>query len=130
VREGIVLIVEDNAAMRGALAETLKVLDYRTLEAGNGLEALKLMEKSEILSAEDPDQRIILVLSDMTMPVMDGQDLLHELRNRGIVTPVILLTGYLSGNELDELKSAGLSGWLIKPVGIDQIATMMDKLLI
>lgn len=123
-------MVEDNATMRTALKETLKVLGYRTLEASHGREALEMIEKSEMISPREHDERIDLVISDMSMPVMDGQELLRELRKRGNTLPVVLLTGLLSNRELEMLREDGLSGWLIKPAGIDQISELLEKLIV
>jgi CheY-like chemotaxis protein len=65
----------------------------------------------------------------MAMPVMDGLALFREMKRRGIGIPVILLSGFLASSELDELRKEGLSGWLMKPADIDQIAGLLWNIL-
>ncbi len=124
-----ILVVDDNLPMRKALTETLKYMKYETLEAGNGLEALELIEK---LRAGDRDHHspvLSLIMSDLSMPVMDGRELFSELIKRKIDLPFVMLSGYLAANALDDLKGMGLSGWLQKPADIEQISTLLDKIL-
>jgi CheY-like chemotaxis protein len=128
-RTDTVLVVDDNIPMRKALTETLRVLNYSAMEACNGAEALEIIEKAEARSNCDPALKITLVISDMAMPVMDGQTLFHELKERGIGIPVVLLTGFMAGSELDDLRKEGLSGWLMKPADIEQIASLLKKIL-
>lgn len=123
------MVVEDNLSMRKALVETLKVLNYQTLEAGNGLEALQLIEQSGAGVQILPEGLISLVLSDLSMPEMDGQELFFEMKRRGHVIPVVMLTGFVVSHELDELTREGLSGWLLKPADIYQIAGLLKKVL-
>jgi CheY-like chemotaxis protein len=124
-----VLVVDDNIPMRKALTETLKVLNYRAIEASNGAEALEIIEKAGTWRGANPPVKIDLVISDMAMPVMDGLALFREMKKRGIGIPVILLSGFLASNELDELRKEGLSGWLMKPADIDQIAGLLWNIL-
>jgi CheY-like chemotaxis protein len=124
-----VLVVDDNIPMRKALTETLKVLNYRYIEAANGAEALEIIEKSEAWQDCGNSVKINLVISDMAMPVMDGLTLFRELKKRGIDIPVVLLSGFLASHELDELRKEGLSGWLMKPADIDQIAGLLWNIL-
>ncbi len=79
----IVLVVDDEEPLRTLLTRTLHTEGYAVLTAKNGQEALN------ILGA----QRVDAVLADITMPVMDGMEMLSRLRQRGDDVPVILLTG-------------------------------------
>ena len=82
--EGDVLIVDDEADMRGLTRHALEKNGWSVVEAANGVEALKAVERSI--------PRVILL--DLTMPVMDGFTFLRELRGRpgcgGV--PVVVLT--------------------------------------
>ncbi len=143
----VVLVVEDEEVVRTALAASLEGLNYRTLEAANGEEALALMEGqadiADVDRASVPDrlpdrtrsmsaasgEQVALVLSDVVMPGMGGLALFRALRERGWRTPVILLTGHPVEKELDELRAQGLSAWLSKPPNIDHLArTVADAL--
>ena len=110
----VILVVEDDAALRTALAEILETLNYQTLQVTNGREALLLMETQ--------GDQIALVLSDVVMPGMGGIALFHALREKGWRTPVILLTGHPLDRELVALQDQGLNAWLLKPPDIAQLA--------
>jgi CheY-like chemotaxis protein len=124
-----ILVIDDNLPMRKALAETLKHLKYNTIEAGNGKEALDLIESLQTVDPGSESTRIALIMSDLSMPLMDGRELFGELKKRKIEVPFVLLSGYLADNALDDLKEKGLSGWLQKPADIEQISNLLDKIL-
>lgn len=117
----VVLIVEDKAALREALKEILEMLDYKVLEAKNGLEALVLMASH--------GEQIALVLSDVIMPEMGGVALLKALRENRWQTPVILLTGHVLKEDYDELQAQGVTAWLTKPPSLDQLAQAIANAL-
>jgi two-component system, cell cycle sensor histidine kinase and response regulator CckA len=110
----LVLIVEDGTVLRTALRETLETLNYRVLEAGNGHEALAIMD-----ALAEP---VALVLSDVVMPGLGGIALLQSLRQNGWQTPVVLLTGHVMDEDHDDLLAEGVSAWLTKPPTLSQLA--------
>jgi CheY-like chemotaxis protein len=124
-----ILVVDDNLPMRKALAETLKHLNYDTIEAGNGKEALELIESLRAGHPGSASSPVALIMSDLAMPVMDGRELFSELKKRNIELPFVMLSGYLANNALDDLKEKGLSGWLQKPADIEQISNLLEKIL-
>jgi CheY-like chemotaxis protein len=127
--DGRILVVDDNLPMRKALAETLKFLNYQTLEAENGLDALKIIELI-ISENQDPGTACLaLVICDLSMPLMNGRELFDELKKRRINIPFVMLSGYMASNELDDLKNKGLAGWLQKPADIGQISRLLEKIL-
>src|SRR4051812_27568346 len=76
------LIVDDDADLRGAVAEQLQSEDFTTLEAATAGEGIKLAQ------AQRPD----LVLLDVDLPDMDGRDACKRMREQGMAAPVIMLT--------------------------------------
>jgi PAS domain S-box-containing protein len=116
----LILVVEDEIMIRRALEESLELLNYKVLVAGNGREALAVFD-------ERPD--IDLVVSDVVMPEMGGLKLLQALNERQIKVPVLMLTGHLMGENLDDLKAQGLTEWLTKPVQLDVLAETVSRLL-
>jgi len=115
----LILVVEDNAATRGALVSSLDLLNYRTLEATNGAEAL------EILTEHDD---IDLVLTDMIMRQMSGADLLRSMEKRQINLPVILLSGHPRDQKIDTLDAIALPyTWLSKPIDLQELAHALAK---
>jgi CheY-like chemotaxis protein len=115
-----VLVVEDNAAARAALADSIELLGYQVLEAANGRDALAIMD-------EHPE--VALVLSDLVMPNMGGQGLFHALRQQGSTVPVVLLTGHPKEKELEDLRAHGLNGWLLKPPSLEQLGDAVARAL-
>ena len=116
-----ILVVEDNATLRETLMDSLELLNYRVLKAASGREALIIMERHA--------DEIALVLTDMVMPEMGGQALFQSLRQRGLNLPVVILTGHLMENELENLKAQGLTGWLFKPPDMEQLAELLARAL-
>jgi CheY-like chemotaxis protein len=122
----IILVVEDDRELRGALAESLAGLGYRTLDAPDGREAMDIFAEQ----AGDPSASgIALVLSDLVMPRMGGQALFHALRQRDPAVKVVLLTGHPMQDELEELGAHGLSGWMLKPPNLEKLAQLLERVL-
>ncbi len=78
-----VLIVDDEAHMRFIVGMTLKDARYKVMEAGSGLEALSFFRTT----------KIDLLISDISMPLMSGLELLRALRGQGYTLPIIFMTG-------------------------------------
>ena len=100
-----VLLVDDHPIFRRGLRELLATQYPKACfgEASNGQEALELM------ATKTWD----LILLDLWMPVLDGFEVLEEMRRRGIATPVLLLS--VCGESLGELAlKAGAAGYLLK----------------
>ncbi|MDY7075515.1 MAG: response regulator [Chloroflexota bacterium] len=112
-----ILVVEDDVAARQALVDSLELLNYRTIAAADGREALELLEQ-----AYSQAEMIALVLSDVVMPGMGGIPLLQALRQRGLTTPLVLLSGHPMEKEMGDLQAHGLTDWLLKPPSLEQLA--------
>jgi PAS domain S-box-containing protein len=116
----LILIVEDHVQMRQFLAEHLSS-QYRVMEAANGQEGLTLAREVH------PD----LILTDMMMPVMSGDEMLIALRADPVCKdlPVIVLSG--RGNEEQRLKMlrAGAQDYLVKPFSPEELQVRLGNLL-
>ncbi len=115
------LVVEDNPELRDGLWEMLSLAGYRVLTASNGGEALHQME---VLS---PD----LILSDITMPEMDGYEFYRRVRERpdGVAIPFIFLTARGDRQDVIKGKNLGVEDYLIKPVTrADLLMAVQSKL--
>ncbi|OAI09734.1 sigma-54-dependent Fis family transcriptional regulator [Methylomonas lenta] len=109
-----VLIVEDDMALSEALCDTLEIEGYRVMSAKNGIEALSQLQK----------HAVGLVVSDVQMPVMDGLQLLNNVRQKFETLPVLLMTAYGTIPRAVEAIQAGASDYLIKPF---EAKTLVDK---
>jgi two-component system response regulator MprA len=110
----LILVVDDEPALRDAVAGLLADAGYRVAVAWNGADALARWER-------DPPE---LVLSDVMMPGLDGLGLVRALRARGDATPVILTSA--AGAPIGG--PAGVA-WLPKPVDPDALLRLVAEQL-
>ena len=115
-----ILVVEDNATVREVLVQSLGLLNYRTLAAADGGEALDAFEQHA--------EEITLVVSDTVMPVKGGVALLNALREKGRMEPIVMLSGH-PFKEDDGLASQGVVARLQKPVSLEQLAQVVAQAL-
>lgn len=120
-RSETILVVEDSPMTRQALVDSLEMLNYRVIVAGNGREALDILQ--------DQTRGISLILSDVIMPEMSGLALLREIIDRKIGIPVVLLTGHSLGKEIEQLRERGLVELLTKPPTLEQISETVKKMI-
>lgn len=85
-----ILIVEDDGALRGALADQFSTRGYKVVQAGDAHDALTKV------GVEKPDALVL----DLMLPIKDGISLLEELRNSGYTAPVIILSNLLGSGDL------------------------------
>ncbi|ABV34800.1 response regulator receiver protein [Shewanella sediminis HAW-EB3] len=116
-----ILAVDDSASMRQMVGFTLKTAGFDVTEASNGDEALKVAQKGEY----------DLVISDVNMPVMDGLTLIRNLRTLPAYkfTPLLMLTTESGTDKKQEGRSAGATGWIVKPFNPDQLLATVRKVL-
>ncbi|GAB4385474.1 MAG: response regulator transcription factor [Phycisphaerales bacterium] len=116
---GKVLVVEDDAAIRRGLLDALKVNNYDTLEAEDGVRGLSLAIGCEV----------DLVLLDIMMPGMDGFEVLRELRKAKPTLPVIMLTA--KGEEADRVRGLklGSDDYVVKPFSIRELLARIEAVL-
>jgi CheY-like chemotaxis protein len=106
-RAGVVLVADDEEAVRSSLAAALREEGFVVDEASNGREVVDL-----VLAAP---QRYALVVLDVVMPVLDGREVLRRLKEEVPALPVLLCTGYESGAE----EASGGAGVLVKPFSLE-----------
>ena len=100
-----ILLVEDDDALREALADTLTLGGYDYLEAASAEAALKLLEQ----------ESVSMVVSDVNMPGMDGHALLRTLRSQYPQLPVLLMTAYGTVQQAVTAMRDGAADYLVKP---------------
>lgn len=116
-----ILVVDDYSTSQRLLGFILRQSDHTVVTAANGLSALeKLAERS-----------IDLVITDLSMPEMDGMTLLQELRAnlQFQKLPVIILTGSAYAQDNTRAKAAGATSFLTKPVESEEMLAMVTRLL-
>lgn len=113
-----ILVVEDDPFVQEMLATILEADGYATEKAGNGLEAL---EKCRA------DRSINLIVSDVNMPVMDGIQLIKEIRQSGMEVPIIMVTGVSSISVAVDALSSGAIDYVLKDEGIEETIIITVK---
>jgi two-component system, cell cycle sensor histidine kinase and response regulator CckA len=118
--QGTILLVEDEDGLRALNARGLTSRGYTVLQAGNGVEAMAVLEKS--------DSKIDLVVSDVVMPEMDGPTLLQELRKRDPGLKIIFVSGYAEDAFQKHLPADGQQfDFLAKPFTLKQLVEKVKE---
>ena len=117
-RAVVLLVVEDDHAMRSLLCDELWDMGYRIVEAADGDEALERIETSS------PD----IIVTDLRM-VAGGLDYVSRLRTMAPGCPIILMTAFGDPKVRSEALRAGVSAFFDKPVRISEIKAAIERLL-
>ena len=117
----LVVVVEDHADSREMYVQYLEMSGFRTAEAGDGQEALRLATELR------PD----LIVTDLSLPGLDGCDLIGRLR-AGVATrdiPIIALTASADLASALRARRAGCSAFLAKPCLPDALVAEIERVL-
>jgi two-component system chemotaxis response regulator CheY len=119
-----ILIVDDSPAMRSFIRRVMKLSGIEVeqyFEAGNGEEGLAQL-------AANP---IDAVLTDINMPVMDGEEFVRKMRADGAhqSTPVIVISTDATTHRIQTMQELGAVGYLQKPFGPEQLRNELDRVL-
>lgn len=117
MRKKNLLFVDDDAEMRELVKDFFQTEGYRISFAENGKEALRLIDETEYDA----------VITDLRMPEMDGLDLLHEIRTKEPVLPVILITAFGTIETAVEAIKEGATNFIPKPFKLNTFKTIVDK---
>ena len=109
-----ILLVDDDPGVRYALTEVLADRGYRVVAVDSGLRALTALAGVDV------------VVTDLSMPGMDGLELVTQIAARAPELPVILLTAHSSENLVRIASSRGACSCLSKPFDIDEIARVIE----
>jgi two-component system cell cycle sensor histidine kinase/response regulator CckA len=118
--QGVILLGEDEEGLRGLNARGLSSRGYTVLEAGNGVEAIEVLER---------EGGVDLVVSDVVMPEMDGPTLLKELRGRDPKIKFIFVSGYAEEAFAKNLPSNEQYAFLAKPFTLKQLVAQVKETL-
>ena len=116
---GTILLVEDEEGLRGLNARGLASRGYTVLEAGNGLEAIAVLETQ--------GGHVDLVVSDVVMPEMDGPTLAKELRSRNPDLKVIFVSGYAEDAFEKNMPEPNKYAFLAKPFTLKQLVAAVKE---
>ena len=116
-----ILTVDDTASMRQMISFTLNSVGHEVIQATDGKEALNILQQ----------KKVDLVIADVNMPNMDGITLVKSLR--ALVeykfTPILMLTTESEDTKRQQGKTAGATGWIVKPFNPEQLLNIVKKVL-
>ncbi|MGJ5632725.1 ATP-binding protein [Nostoc sp. CALU 1950] len=114
-----ILIVDDRWENRSVLVNLLEPLEFTFTEAENGEEGLEKAREKQ------PD----LVITDLAMPIMDGFEMLRELRTSEDIKHLLVIVSSASVSEIDQQKSLAMGGddFLTKPVDAEELFTLLAQ---
>jgi two-component system, chemotaxis family, chemotaxis protein CheY len=116
-----IMTVDDSASLRQMVSFTIKQAGYNVIEAADGQDALSKLNGSQIN----------MFITDLNMPNMDGIELIKNLRSNSDYkfTPIIMLTTESQDTKKQEGRSAGATGWIVKPFKPEQLIAVIKKVL-
>lgn len=117
----LILVVDDEVAIREVTKTSLETYNYQVLTANNGLEALKLYVQYQ--------EQIKVVLLDIMMPVMDGIDTIATLQQLNSDIKIIAISGLMSNEKIAEAAGNGVQGFLPKPCSATELLSAIDSVI-
>lgn len=119
-RKPTILVIDDDQAINDLICELLEMEGYQVESAFNGVEAIQAFQPAK----HD------LAITDIAMPLMNGWELIAALRVRSPALPIILISGYQTGEwNQSYLTKQGVSAVLNKPLNLDQLTSLVGKLI-
>ncbi|WP_082108831.1 response regulator [Azospirillum sp. HJ39] len=114
-----VMTVDDSRTMRDMVSFTLRGAGYEVVEAADGQQAMNAIATT----------KVDLVITDLNMPNMDGLTLIRRLRaipaHRTL--PILMLTTEADEKKKAEGRTAGATGWIVKPFNPDKLVSVVQK---
>ena len=114
-----ILIAEDDRELRQLFSHVLNRHGYTVTGASNGREALDAMDKDFY----------DMIISDIMMPVMDGYELVRQLREVGNTTPVLMITAKDAFDDMRLGFQSGVDDYMIKPINVNEMVLRVQALL-
>lgn len=117
-----VMLVDDSSTVLMGVEAMIKRLGLSVITASDGAQAF-----DKIKSGQKPD----LLITDINMPRMNGIELIENVKQLPACrfTPILVLTTEQEQTKRDEARSKGATGYLVKPIGGDQLRTVIKQVL-
>jgi len=114
-----ILTIDDSKTMRDMLLLTLTDAGFEVLQGVDGQDGLDVLG----------DQRVDVIITDINMPKMDGYEVIRQLRQnpRHKRTPILVLTTESDTEKRDIARTAGATGWMVKPFDPDGLIAVINK---
>lgn len=114
-----VLTVDDSASMRALLKAALSSRGYKVVQAEDGVSALEWLEFNSV----------DVIVTDINMPRMDGFGLIEALRSQSRFRdcPILVLSTESSDEKKARARTAGATGWIVKPFDADKLDSALRR---
>ena len=119
--KGTVLVVDDEETMRSTISRMMRIIGLEPVLASDGREAIEIFRSM-------PDE-FVLVLLDLTMPHLDGEQTFTELRRLRPEVRVVLMSGFNAQEALVRFPGKGLASFLQKPFTISSLSATLKEVL-
>ncbi|HEY9294791.1 MAG TPA: ATP-binding protein, partial [Phormidium sp.] len=117
----LILVVDDEATICKSNKTALEAYNYRVLTAADGVEAIALYAQHK--------HDIRLVLLDLMMPIMDGPTTIRTLKKINPKVEIIAVSGLISSNQMPEIVSSQIQGFLAKPYTVHDLLKSINQVL-
>ncbi|MDA3851069.1 MAG: response regulator, partial [Spirochaetaceae bacterium] len=117
--QGCILVVDDERVIRASTKSMLEDLGYDVLLAEDGRRGLEIFKENQ--------ETIVLVILDMIMPVMNGTQCFKAIKEISPETPIFMASGFAKEEDIKELLSQGLFGFLQKPYKMNDLSSMVSR---
>lgn len=115
----MILIVEDSKIQRSRLKSSLEGAGFPVMEAENGQEALKLISTSSPTA----------IVTDLLMPVMDGVEMIEELKRLNCAIPILVITADIQETTKKKCQDLGVVAFVNKPPKAEQYIPILRQLI-
>jgi two-component system, chemotaxis family, chemotaxis protein CheY len=117
-----ILVIDDSPTVRTSVEFSVRPLGLPVLHAENGLDALE-----KVKTIKEAGDDLAICVCDINMPQMDGMTFINELRKSDKFTPIVVLTTETDDSKIQKGKTAGVSGWIVKPFRPDQLVAVVER---
>lgn len=121
MNEKVLLVIDDESTVREAVKDILEMVGIDVLEAGNGVDGLAKFRGNQ--------SSIKAILLDMQMPVMNGEETFHQLRQIDPEVRIIVSSGYNETDTMQHFVGSGLVSFLQKPYDLDQLIATVERVI-
>jgi PAS domain S-box-containing protein len=119
--QGTVLVVDDETPIREAAALVLEERGFTVLQARNGAHALEILDETR--------EEVRLILTDLTMPIVDGFELAHSAARLYPDLPILVMTGYTAEDAAERFARLPIRGLLHKPFSVPALEQEVWRIL-
>jgi len=116
-----ILVVDDSVTVRQMVGLTLRKAGFEVIEGADGEEGLQQLQR----------ERVVLVITDLNMPIMDGIALVKAIRQLPThrFIPILVLTSQTQESMKQEARAAGATGWIGKPFNPENLLKVIARVL-